>query len=130
VRGSGRRVTEIQTSFNDTAMFWPNSRWRIDLERYNCNPIGRTKAQCPTVAGWHGKTRTGIRTPGNRYPPQVRFAQSRSNGYWSTLSLPHTFRSNGWLCTEVAVYNSAQKEWVYNAAGLTRGSRACVSVHR
>ncbi len=46
VRGSGLRVTGIRTSFDDTAMFWPDDKWRIDLERYNCNPIAKTKSTC------------------------------------------------------------------------------------
>jgi hypothetical protein len=43
--------------------------------------------------------------------------------------LPHAFATDGRLCTEVAVYNAAAGKWVHNAAGLTRGLRACASVH-
>jgi len=127
VRGSGRRVTAIQTWFDNTGLFWPNAKWRIDLERYNCNPIDTTKPTCGTASTWHGKSRTGdIPGPGNS-ARSAHFAQFRSDRYWPTFSLPHTFRSNVWLCTEVAAY--ARGRWVYNAAGLPTGLRACAAVH-
>lgn len=127
VLGSGRRVTAVRTSFDDTGMFWPDSRWRIDLERYSCNPSGKPKVVCWPAAIWHGRVLTG--TPiVDRAAQPLRRAQSRSGGYWPTLSLPQTFRSNGWLCTETAVYNRTTGRWVYNGAGLPHGLRACVSV--
>jgi hypothetical protein len=129
VRGSGLTVAQIRTSFDDTPLLWPNLKWRIDLERYGCDPIGKTKSMCWATATWHGEAREGVPTPGNRYPPDVHFAQSRSGGYWSSFSLPHTFGSNAWLCAEVAVYNRATGKWVYNGRGLAHGLRACVSVH-
>ena len=129
VRGSGWSVNGIQTSFDDTTMFWPNDKWRIDLERYDCNPIGKTKSNCWSTAVWHGKARTGdIAGPGNT-ALGAHFAQSRRNAYWPAFALPHAFRSNVWLCSEVAVYNRARGRWVYNGAGLSHGLRACVSVH-
>jgi hypothetical protein len=126
--GSGRRVTEIQTWFDDTSMFWPNDKWRIDLERYICDPIGKTKTTCSAASTWHGRVLTGARVVDRQSQP-LHLAQSRSNGYWPTFPLPHTFRSNVWLCTEVAAYNAATHRWVYNAAGLAHGVRACISVH-
>jgi hypothetical protein len=129
VFGSGRRVTGIQTWFDDTGMFWPNDKWRIDLERYMCDPIGKAKPACSAATTWHGRVRTGVRVVDGQTRP-LHLAQSRSNGYWPTFVLPHTFRSNVRLCAEVAVYNSARHRWFYNAAGLGDGLRACVSVHR
>jgi hypothetical protein len=62
---------------------------------------------------------------------QVNFTQSQTSRYWPTFySLPHTFSTKLWLCTELAVYNSSAAKWVYNAAGLLAGLRACISVHR
>jgi hypothetical protein len=129
VLGSGRRVTEIQTWFDDTGMFWPNERWRVDLERYLCDPIGKGKATCWAMTTWHGRVLTGAEVVGRQTQP-LHLAQSRTSGYWPTFDLPHTFRSNVWLCTEVAAFNAATNRWVYNAAGLPHGLRACVSVHR
>ena len=124
-RGSGLTVTQIQTWFDDTGMFWPNHRWRIDLERYACNPLGKTKSACWASVVWHGKTRAGdVPRPRNTALP-AHFG----NRYWPTFTLPHRFNSNGWLCTEVSVFNSAAGRWVYNGAGLSHGLRACVSVH-
>lgn len=128
VVGSGRRVTEIRTLFDDTDMFWPNDRWRIDLERYTCDPIGQTKATCWAATTWHGRVFTGARVVDRRAQP-LHLAQSQSH-YWPTFALPHTFRGDVWLCAEVAVNNVARHEWVYNGAGLAHGLRACVSVHR
>ncbi|HKU55614.1 MAG TPA: hypothetical protein VJP41_01185 [Gaiellaceae bacterium] len=129
VTGSGLRVTAIQTSFDDTSLFWPNTRWRIDLERYVCDPIGRTKAACWPSTIWHGQTRTGVRVAGHRPHPVTYLARSRNSSYWPAFSLPHAFRSNVWLCTEVAVYNGPESRWVYNAKGLAHGLRACVAIH-
>jgi hypothetical protein len=129
VLGSGRRVTEIRTSFDNTTMFWPKKRWRVDLERYVCDPIGNTKATCWAATTWHGRILTGARLVGRSAQP-AHLVESRSNGYWPTFAVPHAFRSNAWLCTEVAVYNSTSRRWVYNAAGLAHGLRACVQVHR
>jgi hypothetical protein len=124
VSGSGPQVTGIRTSF--TGLDLSGERWTIDLERYDCNPVGRTKATCPVGAIWHGRLRLG--EPAGR--GQVSFTQSPTSRYWPTFySLPHTFSARLWLCTEVAVYNSAAGKWVYNAAGLPAGLRACVSVH-
>jgi hypothetical protein len=129
VRGSGRRVTAIQTTFTGTQMLLDN-KWRVDVERYNCNPVGHVKAECPAVTVWRGRTRPPVLTPGNRVPDQVRFAQARSGGYWPTFSLPQAFPANVWLCTEVAAYVPLRGgHWVYNAAGLTHGLRACAAVH-
>jgi hypothetical protein len=110
-------------------MFWPHHRWRIDLERYSCDPIGKTKATCGAATIWHGKVLTGAKIVDRQTQP-LRLVQSPGNGYWPTLPLPHTFRSNVWLCTEVAVYNELAQRWVYNGAGLAHGVRACASVHR
>jgi hypothetical protein len=129
VLGSGRRVTEIQTWFDDTGMFWPKQRWRIDLERYSCDPVRTTKAICPATTTWHGRTFTGVRVVHGQAQP-LHLAQSWGNGYWTRFALPHTFASNVRLCTEVAVYNRTAHRWVYNAAGLPNGLRACVSVDR
>ena len=128
VTGSGLRVTAIRTSFDGTSLFWPSTRWRIDLERYVCDPIGRTKATCWPATIWHGKTRSGVHVDGHRPYPVAHLAQLRSSSYWPAFSLPHAFRSNVWLCTEVAVYNRPESRWVYNAKGLAHGLRACVAV--
>jgi hypothetical protein len=127
VRGSERRVTAIETWFDDTGMFWPSERWRIELERYSCDPLGEQKATCPATTTWHGRVRTGARVVDRQAQP-LHLVQTRSHGYWPTLALPHAFRSNVWLCAEVAVHNAASHRWVYNAAGLPRGLRACVAV--
>ena len=129
VLGSGRRVTEIETSFDDTGMFWPHERWRIDLERYICDPVGTTKATCSAATTWHGRIRTGALVVAREARP-LHLVQSRSDGYWPTFGLPHTFHSDVRLCTEVSVLNGASHRWVYNAAGLAHGLRACVSIHR
>jgi hypothetical protein len=129
VGGSGLKVTEIQTWFDNTGVFWPSDRWRIDLERYNCDPVGRTKSTCWIAATWHGRVQRGARVVGRVVQP-AHFAQSQSNGFWPTFSLPHTFGSNVWLCTEVSVWNGSAHKWVYNGGGLAHGLRACVSVHR
>jgi hypothetical protein len=123
--GSGLRVSVIRSSFTDTAAL-VDENWRIDLERYNCDPVGETKSQCPAAMTWHGSPRAGA--PAGQQ--QVSVAQSGESRYWPTFySLPHTFASNIWLCTEVAVYNSSTMTWVYNAAGLPSGLRACASIH-
>jgi hypothetical protein len=122
VIGAGRKVTAIRTSFDNTALLYQH-RWRIDLERYSCNPVGQTRMKCSAVSTWHGRAHESVSTPGNRYPNRVR------TDSWPSFGLPHVFASNGWLCTEVAVYNPSAGKWVYNAAGLTRGLRACAAVH-
>jgi hypothetical protein len=127
VVGSGRRITEIQTWFDDTGMFWPSHRWRIDLERYTCDPVGKAKATCPAATTWHGRIFTGTRVVARRAQP-LHLAQSHSH-YWPRFALPHAFRGDAWLCAEVAV-NATRHKWVYNGAGLAHGLRACVSVHR
>lgn len=129
VLGSRQRVTEIQTWFDDTGMFWPNDHWRIDLERYICDPIGKTKATC-----WAATTGQG-RGDNGRISWIARASRctlhSRDTTATGRRSLYRdVFRSDVWLCTEVAVYNAATHRWVYNAAGLAHGVRACVSVHR
>ncbi|MGZ4407790.1 MAG: hypothetical protein ACXVY6_03215 [Gaiellaceae bacterium] len=130
VRGAGLRVQRIQTSFDNTGMFWPADKWRIDLERYDCDPVGKTKAACWALATWHGKTRTGAVIGPRNTALSAHSVQSRSRSYWPTFSLPHRFASDLWLCTEVAAYNAARRIWVYNGGGLSHGLRSCVSVHR
>jgi hypothetical protein len=122
ITSSGGRVTGISTSFNFTASLYQH-RWRIDRERYACDPVGQTRTKCGAAATSHGRSHDGVRTPGNRYPDQVR------TGSWPSLALPHTFAANGWLCTEIAVYNAAGGQWGSNAAGLPQGLRACAAVH-
>jgi hypothetical protein len=124
VWGNGRQVSRIRTSFSGLAGMLDQNRWRVDLEQYDCDPLHRPKSECPAAATWHGTVRAATERG------DVRFAQSRQNRYWPTfVRLPHTFRSNVWLCTELAFYNSSARKWVYNAAGLTHGLRACVAVH-
>ena len=129
VTGSGRHVTAIKTSYNDTALLWPNARWRVDLEQYVCDPIGKTKSACSATTTWHGRSRVGVRVVNHRAYPPAHLTQSRAHRYWPSFSLPHTFRSNVWLCTEMAFYNASTQGWVYNAGGLPRGLRACTSIH-
>jgi hypothetical protein len=124
VWGSGRQVSRIQASFSGLAGMLDQNRWRVDLERYDCDPVHRRKSECPAAATWHGAVRAATDLG------DVRFAQYGRNRYWPTfVSLPHTFGSNVWLCAELAFYNSTARKWVYNAAGLIHGLRACVAVH-
>jgi hypothetical protein len=129
VSGSGRHLSKIRTSYSDTALLWPDTKWRVDLERYVCDPISKTKSACWPATTWHGRSRVGVRVVNHRAYPPAHLVQSPEYRYWPTFSLPHTFRSNGWLCTEVAFYNASTHSWVYNAAGLPHGLRACVAVH-
>ena len=99
-------------------------KWRMDLERYVCDPIGTTKSTCSAATTWHGRTRNGAA----RRALTPHLVQSRTRQYWPTLALPHTFRTNVWFCTELAIYNLVHR-WVYNAAGLPNGLRACVPIH-
>ena len=123
VRGSGLQVTSLQTSFTGSTEML---KWRIDLERYNCDPTRLMKSECPVVATWHGNAQTRQPTDPRDY---VSFAQTREHAYWPTFySLPHSFGSNLWLCTELAFFNSSTGKWVYNAAGLPDGLRACARV--
>lgn len=127
VWGSGRQVTQIETWFTGFPDMLDHEKWRVDLERYACNPVRRAKVECPAAATWHGKIQVRRSTDARG---RVQFGQSRTGRYWPTFpTLPHTFRSNVWLCTELAFYNSSAGKWVYNAAGLVRGLRACISVH-
>jgi hypothetical protein len=145
VYGSGLQVTDIQTWFTTpNTDFLSGKKWRIDLERYNCSPIGKPKSQCPVAATWLGNTRSGnppvggstcITLGGDPIAVQqcenygLAYADAK-NGYWASFySLPHTFGSNLWLCTELSIYNSSTGKWVFNAAGLTNGLRGCASVH-
>lgn len=130
VHGSGLRVDKIQT-WNPVAAWETGGtqmRWRMDLERYLCNPISKTKSTCPAATTWHGRVRTGVPIV-DRRALTPHLVQSRRHHYWPTFSTPHTFRANVWLCTELAFYNTSTHRWVYNAGGLPRGLRACVSVH-
>jgi hypothetical protein len=129
VTGSGRQVSAIKTSYDDTALLWPNTKWRVDLERYVCDPIGKAKSACSAATTWHGRSRVGVRVVDHQAYPPAHLDQSPTHRYWPGFSLPHTFRSNVWLCTEMAFYNAATHQWVYNAAGLPHGLRACTSIH-
>lgn len=126
VRGSGPRVDRIQTWNWEVAALSP-LRWRMDLERYVCDPIAKQKSACSAASTWHGRARTGVPIV-NRRPLTPHLVQSGNHRYWPTFAMPHTFRSNVWLCTELAVYNTTTHRWVYNAAGLPYGLRACVAI--
>jgi hypothetical protein len=125
--GSGLRVEKIETWNWAVAALTPVT-WRMDLERYLCDPIGKTKSACSAATTWHGRARTDVPIV-NRRALTPHLVQSRSHRYWPTFTMPHTFPANGWLCTELAIYNTAAHRWVYNAAGLPHGLRACVTVH-
>jgi hypothetical protein len=130
VHGSGLSVDKIQT-WNPEAAFQTGGTqmmWRMDLERYLCDPIGKTKSMCSAATTWHGRARTGVPIV-DRRALTPHLIQSRRHHYWPTFTTPHTFRSNVWRCTELAFYNSVTHSWVYNAGGVPRGLRACVSVH-
>jgi hypothetical protein len=129
VRGSGVRVERMQTWNWEVAALTP-VKWRMDLQRYGCDPIGQAKWMCSAAKTWHGRARTGVPIVGRRaLTPHL--VQSRSHRYWPTFAIPHTFRSsaNVWLCTELAIYNPVRHRWIYNARGLPDGLRACVSAH-
>jgi hypothetical protein len=127
MHSSGLRVEKIQTWNWEVAALTPVT-WRMDLERYVCDPIGKKKSACSAAVTWHGRARTGVPIV-NRRALTPHLVQSRSHRYWPTFTMPHTFRANAWLCTELAIYNTATHTWVYNAAGLPHGLRACVTVH-
>jgi hypothetical protein len=129
VRDSGVRVDNIQTWNWEVAALTP-VRWRMDLQRYGCDPIGQAKWMCGPARTWHGRARTGVPIVGRR-ARTPHLTQSPGRHYWPAFALPHTFRSsaNVWLCTELAIYNRTTHRWVYNARGLPDGLRACVSVH-
>lgn len=124
ILGSERQVTHVQAWMTEPSIgYLGGLKWRMDLERYACDPIGTTKSKCSAATTWHGRTRNGA----ERRALTPHLVQSRSQRYWPTFTLPHTFRANGWVCTELAIYNTAHR-WVYNAGGLPHGLRACVSV--
>jgi hypothetical protein len=125
VRGRERQLTHVQAWMTlPSNGYLGGLKWRMDLERYLCDPIGTTKSTCSAATTWHGRTRNGAW----RRPLTPNLVQSRSHRYWPTFALPHAFRTNVWLCTELAIRNPT-RGWVYNAAGLPQGLRACVSVH-
>jgi hypothetical protein len=144
VYGSGLKVTDVQSWFTPPSTSYLSGRkWRTALEDYNCDPIHNTKSECPVYQEWytaahsgnppHNSTAcAGISGEGLSYQYcqdyGVAFAQA-SFGDWSGFSVPHTFGSEKWMCTELQVYNSTTGKWVYNAAGLQYGLRACVDVH-
>jgi hypothetical protein len=124
VRADGRRVTHIQAWMAGPSNgYLAGLRWRMDLERYVCDPIGKTKSACPATTTWHGRTRKGAA----RRPLTPHLVQGRTHRYWPAFGLPHTFRTNSWLCTEIAVHSSAYG-WHYSGGKLPHGVRACVPV--
>ena len=103
VLASGLRVDKIQT-WNPVAAWQTGGtrmRWRMDLERYRCNPIGKTKSMCPAATTWRGRVRTGVPIV-DRRALSPHLIQSRRHHYWPTFATPHTFSTSVWLCTEVA----------------------------
>jgi hypothetical protein len=81
VTGSGRHITGIRTGYSDTALLWPNTKWRVDLERYACDPIGKTKSACWAATTWHGRSRVGVRVVNDRAYPPAHLTQSRTYRY-------------------------------------------------
>jgi hypothetical protein len=122
VTGAKLQVEHVRVTIPGTGALLADEKWRIDLERYDCNPIRKPKFECPAAFTWHGLVRR--RDPGDAGGPVT------DGRYWLSFSMPRAFKSNVWLCAELAIYNRSARRWVYNAAGLTSGLRACVSIHR
>lgn len=114
------RVIQIQAWMTEHP-YLGGDTWRMDLELYRCDPIGKAKAGCPAATTWHGRTRNGA-------AQTAHLRQTRSHQYWPTFALPHTFRTHAWLCTELAVH-PPNATWRY-ATGLAHGLRACFSIHK
>jgi hypothetical protein len=148
VHGTGLQVTDVQSYFvPPNSNYLTNRTWNFELTTYACDPRGLTKSQCPPSHTFYSKNRSG-QPPKNGSTCtslEATFGGAGSVGYqqctdygvayadadfgdWPTFySMPHTFGSNTWLCTEIAVWNGSR--WVDNGAAGSAGVRACADVH-
>lgn len=144
VIGNGLTVSDVIMRYippnND---YLTGHAWRFAVSTYSCDPRGLTKSQCGVNRYFYGKLRTGnppaagstCTTIGND-GGNIQWCQSygaasayASNGDIPTLTVPRTFSSGTWLCSEIEINsnNAGTGTWHFNGVG--KGVRACAEVH-
>jgi len=144
VFGTDLTITDVQGWMTEPSIgYLKGLNWRIDLEKYKCDPIGVPKSTCPVTDTWKGNVFKGDpptqgtsciswsfdNTLTTQQCENIGGRQvDRVNGYWPTFyKLPWTSGSHLWLCTEVAI-ESTSGVWHYNGAGNPNGVRGCTEV--
>jgi hypothetical protein len=141
ITGTAGRVQDVQAYFappnND---YLSGRRWAIRLAKYRCDPIGRTRVECPADKGWYTRLRHGNPPKQGSLcaqfaPYGIGFQQCENYGVsyadahfgdFHGFSVPRTYRQKIWLCTEIAV--RVRRHWRFNGAPGTPGVRGCAYV--
>jgi hypothetical protein len=144
ITGNGLKVKDVQGYFAPPNRdYLSHRRWALELTKYRCNPIGKTRHQCHPKNSWRTRIRKG--NPPHQgsmctvfEPGGVGFQQCRDYGLayadahfgdWRRFyRLPHRFHRKAWLCNELVVRK--HHHWKHNGAPGTPGERGCAEVHR
>jgi hypothetical protein len=143
ITGSGLQVQDVQGYFAPPNRdYLTHRRWALKLTRYPCNPIHKTQAQCSPTRGWFTRVRRGNPPLQSTMcvvfePNGVGFQECQNYGLayadanfrdWRGFyRMPHQFRRNTWLCTELVV--RSHHHWRHNGAAASPGERGCAEVH-
>lgn len=143
ITGHGLHVQDVQGYFSPPNRdYLSHRRWAMELTRYRCDPIGKTRRQCRPRHHWLTRVR-------HRNPPHegslctvfepggvgfsechdfgVAYADANFGDWHGFPRVPHRFH-HMWLCNELVVRK--HHHWRHNGAPHTPGDRGCAEVHR
>lgn len=142
IHGKGLRIGDLQSWFvPPNRDYLTHRRWAQHLTRYRCNPIHRTRAECPPVQSWYSRSRKGNPPKNSTFctvlePEGVGFSNCVDSGVgyadahlgdFSRFRVPRHYHQTQWFCTEMAV--RVGRHWRNNGVPGTAGVRGCAEVH-
>jgi hypothetical protein len=144
ITGKGLKVKDVQGYFAPPNRdYLSHRRWALELTKYKCDPIGKTRHQCHPKKGWFTRIRKGnppkqgsnclIFGSGSVGVQQCQdyglaYADAHFRDWHHFYRMPHRFDHKIWLCNELVIRK--HHHWKHNGAPGTPGDRGCAEVHR
>ena len=142
IYGNGLQITDLVARYiTPNADYLNNRDWRFVIDRYGCDPRGKSTSECPRNARWFSGTRHGNPPKGGTTCTTLNIGSAlsiqncqdygmgviyASSGGFSGYTVPRTSSAGTWFCTEIQLKTNSSV-WQNNKPDGV-GLRACAEI--